>query len=40
MFVVVFENTLSLLLMFLKFAIPDVSSSLKYRIRREVSRDL
>ena len=35
-----FENTLSLFLMFLKFLIPDVSSSLKYRIRREVSLDL
>lgn len=35
LFVVVFENTLSLFLMFLKFLIPDVSSSLKYRIRRE-----
>ena len=30
-----FENTLAIVVMVLNFTIPDVSSSLKYRIRRE-----
>ena len=32
---VMFENTLAIVVMVLNFTIPDVSSSLKYRIRRE-----
>ena len=35
LFVVVFENVLAVALMAIKLCIPDVSSALKHRIRRE-----
>ena len=35
LFVVMFENILSVTVMTLRLAIPDISSNLKYKIRRE-----
>ena len=37
LFVVLFENIVAVTVMFLKLVIPDISSALKYKIRREVS---
>ena len=37
LFVVMFENLVAVTAIVLKLAIPDISSALKYKIRREVS---
>ena len=37
MFVVVFENIVAMTIVTVKLIIPDMSASLKYKIRREVS---